>query len=129
MVDLGSEGGSKAPLTLLADFLEVFRWRKLWGVYIGQFSVTTAQWFFLTWFPTYLKKNTPATSIMPRSGFRPRCLSWRRFSACCCRDLFPTASLRSGASLGVALQDPDHRRPAAVLLHRRAPISSMIRCW
>ena len=37
-------------------YLEVFRHRRLWGVYIGQFAVTSAQWFFLTWFPTYLEK-------------------------------------------------------------------------
>jgi ACS family D-galactonate transporter-like MFS transporter len=28
--------------------------RKLWGIYLGQFAVTSTMWFFLTWFPTYL---------------------------------------------------------------------------
>jgi MFS transporter, ACS family, D-galactonate transporter len=28
--------------------------RKLWGLYIGQFGIVSTQWFFLTWFPTYL---------------------------------------------------------------------------
>ncbi len=28
--------------------------RKLWGIYIGQFGLVSTQWFFLTWFPTYL---------------------------------------------------------------------------
>jgi ACS family D-galactonate transporter-like MFS transporter len=28
--------------------------RKLWGLYLGQFGVVSVQWFFLTWFPTYL---------------------------------------------------------------------------
>ena len=28
--------------------------RKLWGLYLGQFGVVAVQWFFLTWFPTYL---------------------------------------------------------------------------
>jgi ACS family D-galactonate transporter-like MFS transporter len=37
-----------------ADLWTVFKYRKLWGVYLGQFAVTTCQWFFLTWFPTYL---------------------------------------------------------------------------
>ena len=32
----------------------MFKYRKLWGVYIGQFAVTSCQWFFLTWFPKYL---------------------------------------------------------------------------
>jgi ACS family D-galactonate transporter-like MFS transporter len=30
--------------------------RKLWGVYLGQYAVTSTLWFFLTWFPTYLVK-------------------------------------------------------------------------
>ena len=28
--------------------------RKLWGLYLGQFGVVSVQWFFLTWFPTFL---------------------------------------------------------------------------
>jgi ACS family D-galactonate transporter-like MFS transporter len=28
--------------------------RKLWGIYIGQFGLSSILWFFLTWFPTYL---------------------------------------------------------------------------
>ena len=36
--------------------LEVFRHGSLWGVYLGQFAITSAQWFFLTWFPIYLEK-------------------------------------------------------------------------
>jgi len=36
------------------DLKEVLSHRKLWGVYIGQFAVNAALWFFLTWFPKYL---------------------------------------------------------------------------
>jgi len=36
------------------DWLAVLANRKLWGLYLGQYSVTTCQWFFLSWFPTYL---------------------------------------------------------------------------
>jgi len=53
LVDLGSGTIAKRKLTL-DDFKTVFKYRKLWGVYIGQFAVTSCQWFFLTWFPTYL---------------------------------------------------------------------------
>jgi ACS family D-galactonate transporter-like MFS transporter len=35
---------------------EVFSYRKLWGIYLGQFAITSTLWFFLTWFPTYLVK-------------------------------------------------------------------------
>lgn len=34
----------------------VFSYRKLWGIYLGQFCITSTLWFFLTWFPTYLVK-------------------------------------------------------------------------
>lgn len=45
------EGGS-----LGRRMLEVLRHRKLWGIYLGQFAVTSTLWFFLTWFPTYLER-------------------------------------------------------------------------
>ncbi|MDA0194405.1 MAG: MFS transporter [Bacteroidetes bacterium] len=39
-----------------ADLRQAFVYRKLWGVYIGQFCMTSTLIFFLTWFPTYLVK-------------------------------------------------------------------------
>ncbi|MEO7414983.1 MAG: MFS transporter [Opitutaceae bacterium] len=39
-----------------ARVIDVLRHRKLWGLYLGQFCVASAAWFFLTWFPTYLEK-------------------------------------------------------------------------
>ena len=53
LVDLGSGSKQKRPFSW-DDLFTVVQYRKLWGVYIGQFAVTTCQWFFLTWFPTYL---------------------------------------------------------------------------
>ncbi|MEO6289847.1 MAG: MFS transporter, partial [Ginsengibacter sp.] len=35
---------------------EVFSYKKLWGIYLGQFAITSTLWFFLTWFPIYLVK-------------------------------------------------------------------------
>lgn len=40
--------------TLWKDLAFVLSKRKLWGLYLGQFGVVSVQWFFLTWFPTYL---------------------------------------------------------------------------
>ncbi len=37
-----------------SDWKIVLGNRKLWGVYIGQFGMNSTQWFFLTWFPTYM---------------------------------------------------------------------------
>ncbi len=39
-----------------AAFKQAFVYRKLWGVYIGQFCLGSTFIFFLTWFPTYLVK-------------------------------------------------------------------------
>jgi ACS family D-galactonate transporter-like MFS transporter len=36
------------------DLKAVLSYRKLWGIYIGQFAVNSTLWFFLTWFPKYL---------------------------------------------------------------------------
>lgn len=36
------------------DLWFVLSKRKLWGLYLGQFGIGSVQWFFLTWFPTYL---------------------------------------------------------------------------
>jgi MFS transporter, ACS family, D-galactonate transporter len=35
---------------------QVFSKKKLWGIYLGQFAITSTLWFFLTWFPVYLVK-------------------------------------------------------------------------
>jgi ACS family D-galactonate transporter-like MFS transporter len=36
------------------DLGTVLSRRKLWGIYIGQFGLSSILWFFLTWYPTYL---------------------------------------------------------------------------
>lgn len=37
-----------------SDLKHVFSHRKLWGIYLGLFALTSTLWFFLTWFPAYL---------------------------------------------------------------------------
>jgi ACS family D-galactonate transporter-like MFS transporter len=49
------------------DLKEVFSHKKLWGIYLGQFSLGGTMWFFLTWFPTYLVKYRGMNFI--KSGF------------------------------------------------------------
>jgi len=39
-----------------SDLGKTLSHRKLWGIYLGQYAVTSTMWFFLTWFPTYLVK-------------------------------------------------------------------------
>ncbi len=54
LADFGSAKSSAAPVTW-ADLGLVLSRRKLWGIYLGQIAVNSTMWFFITWFPTYLK--------------------------------------------------------------------------
>lgn len=51
----------------MSDLKHAFIHRKLWGVYIGQFSLGSLFIFFLTWFPTYLVEFRGLDFI--KSGF------------------------------------------------------------
>ena len=51
----------------LGDLKHAFIYRKLWGVYIGQFCIGSLFIFFLTWFPTYLVEFRGLDFI--KSGF------------------------------------------------------------
>ena len=50
-----------------SDLKHAFIYRKLWGVYIGQFCIGSLFIFFLTWFPTYLVEFRGLDFI--KSGF------------------------------------------------------------
>jgi ACS family D-galactonate transporter-like MFS transporter len=49
-----NDGTAATKNIVWADLRTVLGKRSLWGMYIGQFGVVSTQWFFLTWFPTYL---------------------------------------------------------------------------
>lgn len=49
------------------DLANAFKYRKLWGLYIGQFCLGATTIFFLTWFPTYLVEFRGLDFI--KSGF------------------------------------------------------------
>jgi len=51
-----ADTASPRPAFEWKNLQKVFMYRKLWGIYIGQFAVNSTLWFFLTWFPTYLVK-------------------------------------------------------------------------
>lgn len=42
--------------SLKTDLAKVLGNRQLWGIYLGQFGLSSTLWFFLTWFPTYLTR-------------------------------------------------------------------------
>src|SRR5674476_1234109 len=67
LVDLGSSHVKARKRPSWADFSVVLTRRKLWGIYLGQFCLTSTLWFFLTWFPTYLVKYRHMDYI--KSGF------------------------------------------------------------
>lgn len=53
LVDSGRPESARASKRW-ADLIPPFCYRKLWGVYLGQFCMGGIFIFFLTWFPTYL---------------------------------------------------------------------------
>ncbi len=42
---------------------ELFRYRQVWAICIGKFASTSALYFFLTWFPTYLMEERQMSTI------------------------------------------------------------------
>lgn len=42
---------------------ELFRYRQIWAICIGKFASTSALYFFLTWFPTYLMEERHLTNL------------------------------------------------------------------
>lgn len=52
----GTKDKTSQPAFTWSNLKEVFSYRKLWGIYLGQFAVGSTLWFFLTWFPVYLVK-------------------------------------------------------------------------
>jgi MFS transporter, ACS family, D-galactonate transporter len=47
--------------------LHLFKYRQFLGIYIGQFSIASTLYFFLTWFPTYLVQEKGITLL--KAGF------------------------------------------------------------
>ena len=101
LVDLGSAQSRKDQRKLSwADVATVFKYRKLWGVYLGQFAVTSCQWFFLTWFPTYLIEFRHLSFV--KSGLYASIPFLAAFLGVLCSGWASDRILRSGRSLGAA---------------------------
>ncbi|HUE64602.1 MAG TPA: MFS transporter [Rhizomicrobium sp.] len=105
LVDLGSADANKQKRKLSwADIATVFKYRKLWGVYIGQFAVTSSQWFFLTWFPTYLVEYRHLSIL--KSGIYVSLPFIAAFFGTQLSGFLSDRILRSGRSLGTARKAP-----------------------
>ncbi|AOW93015.1 glucarate transporter [Rhodococcus sp. WMMA185] len=104
LVDLEHKQQPQRPAVTRSDVATVLGRRKLWGIYLGQFCLTSTLWFFLTWFPTYLVDYRGMDYI--ESGF----LVSLPFVAALIGVLFSGAFsdflLRNGVSLGAARKGP-----------------------
>ena len=83
---------------------QVLKQRKLWGIYIGQFAVTSTLWFFLTWFPTYLVKYRHLDFI--KSGFLASIPFLAAFAGILLSGFVSDHLLKKGVSAGKARKIP-----------------------
>jgi MFS transporter, ACS family, D-galactonate transporter len=83
---------------------EVFIHRKLWGIYLGQFAVSSTLWFFLTWFPTYLVEYRGLDFL--KSGFLASAPFLAAFVGVLLSGFLSDFLVKKGVSLGIARKTP-----------------------
>ncbi|MHB2092189.1 MFS transporter [Pantoea dispersa] len=104
MVDGDAPSEKKARVKLTAaDWKLVFH-RKLCGVYLGQFAVTSTLWFFLTWFPNYLTQEKHIAALT--AGFMTTVPFLAAFVGVILSGMVADRLVRSGRSLGFARKTP-----------------------
>ncbi len=104
LVDLSGRDKSQRRTFSRADLALVLSSRKLWGVYFGQFALTSTLWFFLTWFPTYLVQERGMSFV--KAGFLASLPFLAAFVGVLCSGFLSDLLLRRGASLGTARKTP-----------------------
>jgi ACS family D-galactonate transporter-like MFS transporter len=104
LVDLDRTAGSTRRSFSGADLARVLSSRKLWGVYFGQFALTSTLWFFLTWFPTYLVQERGMDFV--KAGFLASLPFLAAFVGVISSGLLSDFMIRRGASLGTARKVP-----------------------
>ncbi|MFE7422340.1 MFS transporter [Rhodococcus sp. NPDC057529] len=104
LVDLVDEQQPERPAVTRNDVATVLGRRKLWGIYLGQFCLTSTLWFFLTWFPTYLVEYRGMDYI--KSGFLASLPFVAALVGVLFSGVFSDFLLRKGISLGVARKGP-----------------------
>ncbi|MFC9790614.1 MFS transporter [Rhodococcus sp. NPDC127528] len=103
LVDLAQTLRPRAAITR-EDVATVLGRRKLWGIYLGQFCLTSTLWFFLTWFPTYLVEYRHMDYI--KSGFLASLPFVAALIGVLFSGVFSDFLLRRGVSLGAARKGP-----------------------
>jgi len=86
------------------DLAEVFRHKKLWGIYLGQFALGASMWFFLTWFPTYLVTYKHIDFI--KSGFLASAPFLAAFAGILFSGFLSDYMIRKGISIAIARKTP-----------------------
>ena len=87
-----------------SNLRKVFSYRKLWGIYIGQFAVNSTLWFFLTWFPTYLVKYRGLDFL--KSGFLASAPFLAAFAGLITSGFLSDYLLKKGVSINIARKAP-----------------------
>ncbi|MCG8157830.1 MFS transporter [Brenneria goodwinii] len=104
MIDGDAPSEKKTRLSLSsADWKLVFN-RKLVGVYVGQFAVTSTLWFFLTWFPNYLTQEKNISALT--AGFMTVVPFLAAFVGVLLSGFVADKLVRSGKSIGFARKTP-----------------------
>jgi ACS family D-galactonate transporter-like MFS transporter len=105
LVDLGEQNTPGAKRGFNAgDLGQVLSKSKLWGLYIGQYALTSTLWFFLTWFPTYLVQYRGMS--FQQAGFLASLPFLGAFCGVLCSGLVSDFLVRRGFSLGIARKTP-----------------------
>ena len=87
-----------------ADFKQVLTNQKLWGIYIGQFAVTSTLWFFLTWFPSYLVKYRHLDFL--KTGFLSSLPFLAAFAGVLLSGFLSDYLIKKGAGFSIARKTP-----------------------
>jgi ACS family D-galactonate transporter-like MFS transporter len=88
----------------ISDLGKVLSKSKLWGLYLGQYAITSTQWFFLTWFPSYLVHSRGMS--LNQAGFAASLPFLGAFCGILCSGAVSDFLVRRGVSLGVARKTP-----------------------
>lgn len=86
-----------------SDWKLIFH-RKLIGVYLGQFAITSMLWFFLTWFPNYLTQEKGIAALT--AGFMTTVPFLAAFFGVLLSGQLADKLTRNGKSLGFARKTP-----------------------
>lgn len=104
LVDLEKSGTQTSQKLSWTNLGVVLGRRKLWGIYLGQFCLTSTLWFFLTWFPTYLVDYRGMDYV--KTGFLASLPFVAALVGVLLSGVFSDILVRRGATLGMARKLP-----------------------